>query len=85
VCAYEAEVSWRKYGLAGGWPLSALDERRAELEPDGLVVFYCRCPREKTADQAARALRARGMDSARVLAGGYDAALVAGLRPLRRG
>ena len=84
VCAYEADVAWRKYGLAGAWPLSALEDRIGELEPGGLVVFYCRCPRDKTSTQAARALQARGFEGARVLAGGYDAALAAGLRPLRR-
>jgi rhodanese-related sulfurtransferase len=84
VCAYDSDVAWRKLGLAGAWPLSALGERADEVGPDGIVVLYCRCPREKTSDQAARALRARGFGGARVLAGGYEAALAAGLRPLRR-
>lgn len=85
VCAYEADVAWRKFALAGAWPLSALDDRMGELEPGGLVVFYCRCPKDKTASDAARALAERGFEGARVLAGGYDAALAAGLRALRRG
>ena len=84
VCAYEADVAWRKYGLVGAIPLSDLEEQLDDLEPGGLVVLYCRCPREKTADKAARALAARGVEGVRVLAGGYDAALEAGLRPLRR-
>ena len=84
VCAYEAEVAWRKYGLVGAIPLSDLEDQLDDLEPGAVVVLYCRCPREKTADEAARALVARGVEGARVLAGGYDAALEAGLRPLRR-
>ena len=85
VCAYAADVAWRKYGLVGAIPLTDLEDQLDELEPGALVVMYCRCPREKTAEEAARVLAARGVAGARVLAGGYDAALEAGLRPLRRG
>ena len=84
VCAYEADVAWRKYGLVGAIPSSDLEDQLDDFEPGGLVVLYCRCPREKTATEAARALAARGVEGLRVLAGGYDAALEAGLRPLRR-
>jgi rhodanese-related sulfurtransferase len=84
VCAYEADVAWRKYGLVGAIPRSELEDHLDDLQPGGLVVLYCRCPREKTATEAATALAERGFDRVRVLAGGYDAALEAGLRPLRR-
>ncbi len=84
VCAYEADVAWRKYGLVGAIPRRDLEDHLDDLDPGGLVVLYCRCPREKTATEAATALAARGIDRVRVLAGGYDAALEAGLRPLRR-
>jgi rhodanese-related sulfurtransferase len=85
VCAYEADVAWRKYALVGAIPLRELEDQLDQLDPGGTVVLYCRCPREKTAEEAARALAARGIAGARVLAGGYDAALEAGVRPLRRG
>ena len=47
------------------------------------MVFYCRCPADRTADRAARRFQASTGLPARVLAGGYEAAVTAGLRPLR--
>lgn len=81
VCAYDSPVAWGKLGLVGALPLGQLAER---LEPGAEVVLYCRCPSDRTAERAARDLRARGLATPLVLEGGYEAALAAGLRPLRR-
>lgn len=82
VCAYDSAVAWSKFGLAGALPLEALVERLQGLEEE--VVLYCRCPDDRTAERAARRLRATAGVPARVLEGGYAAAVAAGLRPLPR-
>ena len=83
VCAYDSPVAWSKFALAGALPLPALADRLDGLEED-LVVFYCRCPSDRTADRTARRFQASTGLQARVLAGGYEAAVTAGLRPLPR-
>jgi rhodanese-related sulfurtransferase len=83
VCAYDSPVAWSKLGLAGALPLAALEARLDGLEEE--VVLYCRCPADRTAERAARRLQAEAGVRAGVLAGGYEAAVAAGLRPLRRG
>jgi hypothetical protein len=82
VCAYDSAAGWEKFGLAGALPLAALRERLDDLT--GPVVLYCRCPADRTAERLAARLRAETGVRACVLEGGFEAAVAAGLRPLRR-
>jgi rhodanese-related sulfurtransferase len=83
VCAYDSPVSFPKFPLAGAVPLTRLRELEPDLEADTELVFYCRCPDDKTARQRAAEYAARGFTQVAVLAGGVDAWLAAGLRLAR--
>ena len=74
VCAYEGDVGFRKFPLAGAISLADLRARLDDLPRDVEIVFYCRCPNDKTALERARELRDLGWSNAKVLAGGFDAA-----------
>lgn len=73
VCAYDSPVSFPKFPLPGALPLARLRELEASLPRDALLVFYCRCPDDKTATERAREYSARGFTRAAVLAGGHAA------------
>lgn len=74
VCAYEGEVGFAKFPLPGALSLRELRARLGDLPKDAEIVFYCRCPDDKTAVERALELRAAGWEHANVLAGGWKAA-----------
>jgi hypothetical protein len=74
VCAYPTEVGMRKFPLPGAISLGELAALEPELAHDALIVFYCRCPDDKTALARALEWRAKGWRRASVLAGGWQAA-----------
>jgi membrane protein DedA with SNARE-associated domain/rhodanese-related sulfurtransferase len=47
--------------------------RKKDLETDREVILYCACPGETTSARVALALRQRGFDDVRPLAGGFQA------------
>ena len=53
-------------------PLDALAARKAELPSDRTLVFYCSCPAEELALDAARLVMRSGNSRVGVLVGGYD-------------
>ena len=63
-------------------PLDALAARKGELPSDRRLVFYCSCPAEELALDAARLLLRAGDQRVAVLVGGYDAWRAAGA-PIR--
>lgn len=79
VCAYDNDTSFAKFPLRGASAFGALRARLPELDPATEIVFYCRCPADKTAVAAARELAARGFTNVKALAGGFAAAVAAGL------
>lgn len=67
---------------ASGWiPGAVLAAHVGELdvEPQHEVVVYCDCPNEASAAKLARALKQRGFQRVRPLAGGFEAWLAQGL------
>jgi rhodanese-related sulfurtransferase len=54
-------------------PLEQLPARTAELPKDRTLVFYCSCPAEELALDAARAMIAAGGARVAALVGGFDA------------
>lgn len=73
VCAYDSPVSFPKFPLPGAIPLERLRALEPGLERDTELVFYCRCPDDKTSLERAREYIARGFPKAAVLAGGFPA------------
>jgi rhodanese-related sulfurtransferase len=74
VCAYPGPTGFRKFPLPGALPLEGpggLDARLAELDADSELVFYCRCPDDKTAAQAAASWAERTEARVAVLEGGF--------------
>ncbi|HET9952504.1 MAG TPA: rhodanese-like domain-containing protein [Candidatus Eisenbacteria bacterium] len=59
-------------------PLETLPARKAELPGDRLLVFYCSCPAEELALDAAHYLIRSGNKRVAVLVGGYDGWVAAG-------
>jgi rhodanese-related sulfurtransferase len=74
VCAYEGDVGSRKFPLAGAISLADLRARLDDLPRDVEIVFYCRCPNDKTALERAQEFHELGWSNAKVLAGGFEAA-----------
>lgn len=83
VCAYETASAWARFGLERALSWQAFQALRPTLDPDARVVLYCRCPADRTAERLARRLAAEGLRGVSVLAGGFEAARVAGMRPAR--
>ncbi len=73
VCAYDSPVSFPKFPLPDAIPLSKLREVEGELDRERELVFYCRCPADKTSLERAREYLARGFSHCAVLAGGWSA------------
>jgi hypothetical protein len=71
VCAYDSPVSFPKFPLPGAIPLERLRQLEPELARDTGLVFYCRCPNDKTSLERAREYLARGFPNSSVLAGGF--------------
>ena len=59
-------------------PLLEVERHVAELPRDREIVFYCTCPNEASAAQAARLLLTQGFARVRPLHGGLDAWIAAG-------
>ena len=59
-------------------PFDRLADRQAELPRDRRLVFYCTCPAEEVALDAARILLQAGAPHVAVLVGGYDGWRAAG-------
>ena len=59
-------------------PLDALTARKGELPSDRQLVFYCSCPAEELALDAARLILRAGNPRVAVLVGGYDGWRAAG-------
>ncbi|MCY3003402.1 MAG: rhodanese-like domain-containing protein [Planctomycetota bacterium] len=72
VCAYDSPVSFPKFPLPGAIPLERLRQLEPELARDTELVFYCRCPNDKTSVERAREYLARGFTNSSVLAGGFQ-------------
>ena len=76
VCAYPGTTGFRKFPLPGAVPLegpSGLETRFEGLDKDSELVFYCRCPEDKTAAQAAATWAGRTPARVAVLEGGWRA------------
>lgn len=73
VCAYDSPVSFPKFPLPGAIPLERLRELEAQLDSDRELVFYCRCPGDRTALARAHEYRERGFERCAVLDGGVEA------------
>lgn len=71
VCAYDSPVSFPKFPLPGALPLERLRELEPSLARDTELVFYCRCPNDKTSLERAREYLARGFANSCVLSGGF--------------
>ena len=71
VCAYDSPVSFPKFPLPGAIPLERLRVVEPGLARDTELVFYCRCPNDKTSVERAREYLARGFANSRVLEGGF--------------
>jgi rhodanese-related sulfurtransferase len=80
VCAYENETGFRKFPIAGAIPLSELERRWPEADSSMEIVFYCRCPNDKTSLAMARRYLALGRENIGVLAGGVEAWLDSGFK-----
>lgn len=72
VCAYDSPVSFPKFPLPGAIPLERLRQLEPGLARDSELVFYCRCPNDKTSIERAREYLARGFANSSVLAGGFQ-------------
>jgi membrane protein DedA with SNARE-associated domain/rhodanese-related sulfurtransferase len=59
-------------------PLHAVDAHLGSLPRDREIIFYCNCPNEASAAQAARVLLNHGFRHVRPLRGGLDAWIAAG-------
>lgn len=77
VCAYDSPVSFPKFPLPGAIPLERLRELEAQLDSDRELVFYCRCPGDRTALARAAEYRERGFERCAVLDGGWEAWVLA--------
>lgn len=73
VCAYDSPVSFPKFPLPGAIPLERLRALEEQLERDRELVFYCRCPGDRTALARAREYCERGFEACAVLDGGFEA------------
>jgi rhodanese-related sulfurtransferase len=73
VCAYDSPVSFPKFPLPGAIPLERLRALEEQLERERQLVFYCRCPGDRTALARAREYGERGFEHCAVLAGGFEA------------
>jgi rhodanese-related sulfurtransferase len=71
VCAYDSPVSFPKFPLPGAIPLERLRQLEPELARDTELVFYCRCPNDKTSIERAREYLARGFPNSCALSGGF--------------
>jgi rhodanese-related sulfurtransferase len=80
VCAYENEVGFRKFPIPGAIALSELERRLPEIGSTTEIVFYCRCPNDKTSLAIARRYLALGHANIGVLEGGVEAWLDSGFK-----
>jgi rhodanese-related sulfurtransferase len=84
VCAYENETGFRKFPIAGAIAISELERRLPESDRATEIVFYCRCPKDKTSLAMAKRYIERGRENIGVLDGGVEAWLRSGFKLAQR-
>ena len=78
VCAYEKDEEFRQNDLEGAISLGEFQKRKSSLPKDENVIFYCACPRDEGATQAAQKTFREGFINAKILQGGVEAWKAAG-------
>jgi hypothetical protein len=79
VCAYDDPLKCMRYFLEHSISLPVFRARSTRIPAARDVIFYCACEADAAAVRRARDLRSEGKENVYAIAGGYDAAIEAGM------